>query len=475
MLSQISSSARTTITVLALFIIVFLLLQHGDIQREQSLLTQYHDTLLQREWPYYPTRLLSQGQSSLEKHLEQQMQRGHWQSLANRMGADSEFVQHLSEDGHNYMDAEQYNAWELARQAYDHQRNHLSSVRLGVDPQKNRPITYLTALFLNHGWPGLIISLLLFLSLALPLEIQYGGSRMMLMFLIPGILGNLIHDIHIDHDVFPYYGPQTGIAGLMGAWCAHAFRQRLWPWFRGRVGPFPLKLPVILPPLLGLAHMAWMAWRWQYPAWDIWSDVGALVCGLGLGWFMNSAVQPSTKPISEEQESTLSPVKELEQTLDQAFQAMGESQYNHAEKLLRYLYERHPTLLNVMLPLYHIIKRTPNAESAALLRKIFNSPEGDIEQHWRLLRVYKEGIQQGTVTELDAESQVRLMIRFAQIDALKEADFLAKEALQQKPPHPLLAQALRALSSSYMRQENSFMAKKYQDQIQHLKDAANAP
>ncbi len=470
-----TTSFRTTFTVLVLFIAVFLILQLGDLKREPSLLVQYHDSLLSREWPYYPTRLLSQGLSSLDKHLENEMAKGNWQPLAQRMSADSGFVQHLNDDGHNYMDAEQFDAWAQARHSYDQQRHQLSSVRLGVDPEKSRPITYLTALFLSHGWPGLLISLVLWLCLALPLETQYGGSRLMLMFLVPGVLGNLVHDLHIDHDVFAYYGAQTGIAGLMGAWCADIFRHQRWPWFTLTFESLTLRLPVALPLLLGLANMAWMAWRWQNPPWDLWADASALVCGLGIAGFMNPAITPAIPPKAEEADPARPTPRELEETLDQAFQAMGEAQYNHAEKLLRHLYERHPTLLNVLLPLYHIIKRQPSPESAALLQKIFNSPEGDIEQHWRLLRIYREGIQQGTITELDAESQVRLMIRFAQIDALKEADTLAKESLQQNPPHPLLAQALRAIGSAYRRQENSFMARKYQDWVQHLKDVANDP
>lgn len=56
-------------------------------------------------------------------------------------------MQQINEMGENYLEPEQLSTWKTARTEFDKQRDQLSSQVLGLDPQRIRPITYVTYFF----------------------------------------------------------------------------------------------------------------------------------------------------------------------------------------------------------------------------------------------------------------------------------------------------------------------------------------
>lgn len=441
-------------------LLIFSTFQYADQKKAALADTFYLQQLLPLEWPYYETHLLKQNEKAHFEALNQAYQHRQLKVVAERMGADESFAASLVEDGKSFMDDATYSRWMQGRQIYDPLRDSLSTFALGIDPEKSRPITYVTSLFLHPGWMILALNCLFILMLGLPLENESGASRLLFGFLLCGVVGGLTHNMMIRHEVFPLIGASSAVAGMTGAYLFR-FRQHMvtYTWAQWKI---------ILPgPILPALWLVKEGIEYVYsasPSMNPLAHALALASG-ALYWFaMQRSFPPLSEPLSAKAEDAGEEEQALRIELGEALNAMANISFKDARERLQTLVQQRPNELSILIPLYHVLKLDPaSIELQTLVRQIFNRTSMADAELRQILAVYRDYDQlPGDKSALDLETSLRLVLKFTRLEALKEAEKMMQHARGFNQPHMLLGKSAAALAQAFEKLQDSNRAKQYQ-------------
>lgn len=436
-----------TLMLVLISALVFFTFQWNDRQEQAAADELYTARLLQLEWPYYETHLLKQNQKAMFDELESARQLGDQTTLAQRLGADRRFADSLIEDGKSFMEAAAYEQWRSARETYNSLRDSQSRFALGLDPQRQRPITYVTSLFLHPDILLLGMNIVLILTLGLALEGVLGGGRVLTGFLLSGIVGGLVHQMTAQHGVFPLTGASTAVAGLMGMYAARFRLQR--QEFTYIAGTFTASTVLVWLLFASKEGAEWFL-HLQPPV-NLAAHAAALLAGAGFllageRWFPRIA--ETEAPVEEETtDEELAFRGELARALD----AVGRMDFAEAKRRLLALSQQRPGDTRVLVQLYHVLKLEPQSASFdKIARHLFNLntvDEAGLRQSLNLYRDYsKLSFDKGA---LDTETSLKLAMKFARLKEVKEADKILKHALDLKQPHLLVPKAALAIAQAY--------------------------
>lgn len=451
---------RLSLGLAALLLLLFAWLMPKENAQLQQLNSEYQQQLLAIEWPLYPTHLLQQQQTATLEQLKTAYEQQQHLLLMQQIGFDRSFVKHVQSMGENYLEPEQLSEWQNARQTFDQQRDQLSSQVLGLDPQRFRPITYMTYAFVDVNSLNVLASVLLLLLVGMAVEWALGSGALLSAWLVGSIVTGLSYHLSHFYSVTPLIGSTGAVSAVLGlAFMCFWPRQSLTIiGSKIRLGGWLcLALFMVLATLnfiqqfdsrLLLAHsLSFLS--------------GIAVCVLYHRWFVrNDTAETSLIIIDDNAPSDLAYREQLHHALEQ----IRNFNFSMAEQELRDLAEKYPQDKRVQESLYHLCKFRPSAlEFEELACSLFNLPNQAAANHVAL-RIYNDYKRRSkSFVALDTDTCLQLAMRFARIRAFKEAEEIFKRALESKQSSALLKKAALNLQQAFLAQQQEQRAMFYQN------------
>lgn len=449
---------RLSLGLAALLLLLFMWFVPQEQARLNHLNQLYQHQLLAIEWPLYPTHLLQSKQIDTLDKLNQAYADKDYMLMTQQIGFDRRFVAHVESMGENYLEPEQLAKWQQARQEFDKERNQLSSQILGLDPQRFRPITYLSYSFIDYQSMVVLSSVLLLLLVGMATEWAMGSGALLSAWLLGSFTSGLVYQLANFSSVTPLLGSTGAISGVLGLACIY-FRQSnsltiigtkltLSGWLFGLL--FLILITVDLMSknfnwLSALAHiMAFIS--------------GFIVYAAHQRWFNHS----TQETVIEHEELPVDLA--YREQLDAILKSIASLNFSNAETQVQELNQQYPQDKRIQELLYHLSKFKPNSlEFEELACALFNQPSGSHNDHLSL-RIYNDYKKRSkSFVALDSNTSLQLAMRFARINAFKEAEETFKRALENKRGSPLLKKAAQQLEKAFAAQQQENKAKYYQN------------
>lgn len=449
-----------TLLLIALNVLIFFTYQADDDQLEQAAFQYYQEELLPLEWPLYETHLLQHRQSRLLVELKSAYAQPEGRAyVAAVLGSDRDFAEELTANGANYWEAEQLQAWKEARASFDARRDSISAWSAGLDPQRFRPITYFSHQFLHADLGHLIGNMVILLLVGFAVESVLGPGRMLGGYLLAGALGGLLHSLLDPLKLFPLIGASGAISGLMGMYVAIYRLQRIrffyWLWIR--FGYFQAPALAMLAVWVGKELFEWF--RAPNAGVAYLAHAGGLLAGAGYQWLNARWSKAAPVVVEEAVDNDLLFREALGKVLD----AIGRMDFRGARERLHPLLLERPEDFRLLEQHYHLEKLQPDSPAfAEACRRLFTLGTLDETALQRTLLAYRDFDKlAGAKPTLDADTRLKLVMKFARLGAVKEAEKLLKETLEAKERHILLAKAAQALAGAFDGLQDPVRADRY--------------
>lgn len=160
-------------------------------------------------------------------------------------------------------------------------------------PQLTDPalLRLFTALFIHVTWLHLLGNLLFLVIFGLPGERALGSLRFLVLFVIGGVVANLIGALSLAGVRLPIIGCSGAVSAVVGAYVALFPRARL-----GLVLPLGLYLQFVRVPaflLIGMWVLLQLLFSYagpSYGAYVWWAHIGGFVFGVGFALFSREAI-----------------------------------------------------------------------------------------------------------------------------------------------------------------------------------------
>jgi membrane associated rhomboid family serine protease len=170
---------------------------------------------------------------------------------------------------------------------------HLFSAGLPFWQQVSDPalLRLFTAIFIHGGWLHLMSNLLFLVIFSLPAERSLGSPRFLLLFLLGGVVANLIGAISLTGAGVPIIGCSGAVSAVVGAYVTLFPRAKL-----GLVLPLGLFLEFVRVPaflLIGiwaLVQLLFSVAGASYGAVVWWTHIGGFVFGIVFAFFSRGAI-----------------------------------------------------------------------------------------------------------------------------------------------------------------------------------------
>ncbi len=451
---------RLSLGLAALLLILFAWLTPSDNERMASLNDFYQQHLLKVEWPLYPTHLLQSKQTATLEKLKAAYDRNEDSILASQMGFDRNFSDSIRNSGKDFLEPEVFSQWLQDRQQYNLDRDHLLTVVLGLDPQRFRPITYLTYAFLDTNSLHVLTSAILLLLAGMIVEWAMGSGALLSAWFIGSFSAGIVFSFTHAHSVSPLLGSTGAISGVLGLafmYFRHAnsltvigTQTKLGGWIF--LGLFVLLAATNfldsqfdIGQIIGLS-MAFIS--------------GIIVCLGHQQWFNHKETETDTPLIIHDE----MPADELyRHELHSALQKISLMQFAAAERQLRELSEKYPQDKRVLEHCYHLLKFKPaELEFEELACGLFALPNQPAANHL-VLNIYNDYKRRSvTFVALDTDTCLQLAMRFARIQAFKEAEETFKRSMESKRSSTLMKKAASTLSQAFAAQQQEKRAEYYQ-------------
>ena len=452
---------RLSLGLAALLLVLFAWLTPSDNERMNFINDFYQQHLLKVEWPLYPTHLLQSQQTTTLEKLKIAYEQHEDRVLVEQLGFDRDFSDSISANGQDFLDPDVFSQWQQDRQQFNQERDHLHSVVLGLDPQRFRPITYFTYAFLDNNSLNVLASAMLLLLVGMVIEWAMGSGALLSAWLVGSLCAGISFSITHLHSVTPLIGSTGAISGVLGLafMCfRHANSLTVMGTTTKLGGWIFLGLFIMLAALTFLNN--------QF-------DIG-LVIGLGVA-FVGGAVVciayrrwfSQDSHIKEEQQLIIHeemPADELyRHELHSALLKISLMQFSAAERQLRELAEKYPQDKRILEHCYHLLKFKPlELEFEELACGLFALPNQPAANHL-VLNIYNDYKRRSkTFVALDSDTCLQLAMRFARIQAFKEAEEIFKRSMESKRSSTLLKKAALALSQAFTAQQQEKRAEYYQ-------------
>jgi membrane associated rhomboid family serine protease len=451
---------RLSLGLAALLLVLFAWLTPSDNERMSFLNDFYAQHLLKVEWPLYPTHLLQSKQVATLDKLKAAYQNSEDKILTAQMGFDRSFTDSISSSGQDFLEPEIFSQWQQDRQQFNQQRDQLRPVVLGLDPQRFRPITYFTYAFLDNNSLNVLVTALLLLLVGMAIEWAMGSGALLSAWLVGSLCAGISFNITHFYSVTPLIGSAGAISGVLGL----AFM-----YFRHANSLKVMGTQTLLSGWLFLGLFILLtAFNFLNSQFDIGIAIGLgaafisgmIICIAYRRWFTaNEPLEDQQDIIHDEM-----PADELyRHELHSALLKISQMQFTAAERQLRELAEKYPQDKRILEHCYHLLKFKPSElEFEELACGLFALPNQPAANHL-VLNIYNDYKRRSkTFVALDSDTCLQLAMRFARIQAFKEAEEAFKRSLESKRSSTLLKKAALALSQAFTAQQQDQRAQYYQ-------------
>lgn len=453
------TSPRLMLGVCLVITLIFVFWHRADVQRLNQLNERYTQELLPVEWPLYDTHLLRSGQGKALNQLKKAHDDGNTLLLTRYLGSDAGFVNALEVNGSEYLPDDVLDRWRESRRYFDEEQRKLAAEALGVDPQKFRPITFFTYNLINDSAVQFFGALFLLVTAGMALELALGSGAVIGSFLVGGLVGALTYLLLHAGGTLPLSGTGSATAGVVGMFVAH-FRTGSVK-LLGR-----LSFTALLLPVLWVIYLALQFWIDELRVTELVAQVTAFfagpLCYLAYQrWFQTDTDVIEVTQTAEESDADLQYREQLQQALD----AVAHMEFVEAQKRFRDLVKQYPNDMRALVQLYHVEKLSPeNPTFDAVARRLFQLSTHSEEGVWTTLPIYRDYDKVSLEKRaLDTETSLKLIMSFARIGEVKEAEKLMKALMSRKARHALLPKAAYALSQAFEKLQDPARAAQYKE------------
>lgn len=208
------------IAIFILNILIFLFYQTGDDQKFMQAYDQYHsEKLIEIEWPAYQDYYRSKYGKTLPRLIDVEDS-----FLEQRVLLDQEFSKYLDENESLYILSRDLKSWRSSRENIDKLIQSVSSISLGLIPDRQNIITYFSYQFLHGGVMHLIGNMVFLLLFGFAVEAALGPLKFIAYYLISGVGSGLIFigfNAFVGGDLStPLIGASGSISGVMAMYVA---------------------------------------------------------------------------------------------------------------------------------------------------------------------------------------------------------------------------------------------------------------
>ena len=114
-----------------------------------------------------------------------------------------------------------YNAWLERRLELDRIRASSVSGRYAYTPADNKPVTWITCMFLHGSWEHVVGNMLFLLLFGWGLEFILGSMLYLFVYIAAGVIATLTHGIFNAGSLTSLVGASGAVSGVMGAYVGY--------------------------------------------------------------------------------------------------------------------------------------------------------------------------------------------------------------------------------------------------------------
>lgn len=436
-----------TIALIVVNCAVFFFLQGADDRRWDEAAHYYFSTDLPGiELPAYVDYLEQQGEARRAARVRKASQDTSVEReyVLMDMQANQDFLRLLHRDQVVQATAPHYTQWKEQRREFE---GRLAAIVTDTYAfHRDRPVTYLTSMFL-HGSPMHLFGNMLFLFIVgFAVERALGSGQFLVSYLLGGLCAiGLWAIVYEDRSCL---GASGAISAAMAIY-AMLFglrRIRFFYWFLIYFdfvkAPAIILLPLwilneILGVVAGYAHIAYVV------------HIGGLLGGAGIGWLQTRVLKTADTDYLDES------ARQERRTTDYetALRHMEALRFDKAKAILQQMRERHPNDREVQRLLYHASKHNPESEDYhRLARELMFAPDSEVNSAHETFLDYSQAAKPGP--RLSTSEMLGLSIRFSKAGHVNDAERILTYLLRKTPQAPALADGLLAVAEAYQRQQN---------------------
>jgi len=459
-----------TATLILLCCIVYFGWQQNDEQRWQAAVDYYSEhNLLELEYPNFLSHLHQTGRESDAIEVEAAYQAGGRDYVIQWILADRSFTVAMEKTNAAFWGNDVYADWQAARHSVDELVNQISIYKLGQIPAESRPITFLSALFMHGDTMHLVGNMVILALTGAAVEAAIGSTYFLLCYLFCGIAGGLVYTLFQLHSYIPSIGASGAISGVMGMYVG-IYRLRkikffytTWFYFGYFTAPALIMLPV------------WIGWEVMQAFWGgntgiaYMDHAGGLLAG-GLLMLAGSKylVQVDDSYLDQQPDEDA----DYRKALDDYLKQLASFNFESARRKLTTLEQLYPDRNAVKEQRYYLEKLRPDGNpfhqySHELLNLVTSDPAAIHMLH----EIYRDYLPLQGTHELAAETRLKLMHQFCQIDAWDTVKSMVKQAQEQGLQSPRLVKVLRLLARNTRESGDHQLGKRFSQMAETLEQA----
>lgn len=455
------------------YLLVYFTYQSGEQQQRRELLQWYESSgLYQMERQNYVSWLRINGQVEKARKLEQAHERGDRMTVFMSMAFDPAFAAENRREGERYWSAAQRFEWEKLRSEFAERKETLPRVRAGLNPSDWVPADFLSYHFLHESLIHWLVPLLVLIPFAWPVESQLGWQRMAVLWMLGGVVAGLGYILFVD-GYRPLIGSTPVASAVIGIFLGLYSREKL-PFVT--LHPKTRKKLVFEFPGWVLAPLWLLLPLYEYlggtPAPHVWvAQLCGLLGGAGLVQLArDTQVEGEDDPETEEEDDT---ARQLRQHLTSGWTSMAALQFSEAAGQFEAALKIQPGHFDALTGLYQIRKLEPESpEFEQASRDVLAARTSEQGRILQQQQIYRDFRKRREVSELPVETRLQLAMRFAEVEAFKDAEALMESVLEEKAGHELLPKALLSLADTFEKAGNQGKADRYRTLGENAREQA---
>lgn len=447
------------------YLVIFLVYQKDERDDQIALANWYQKSgLFELEWENYISWLRISGQVEKSVTLETAKKNNDALTIFRAMAFDPSFERENRIRGDQYWNSDQRLKWEETRRQFAEQASKLPSVRFGLNPQSPRPSTYLTWHFLHESILHWLVALLVLVPFAWAVEGTVSNTRMASLWLGSGVVAALSYVAIVPSAYTSLIGTTALTSAAIGMYLGlFGFKKIEFLYFHPKNKAFQqIALPaaIIAPIWFILPLYEFYGGSSAEHAWV--AQLAGLLAGAALVQLARPSDLGDEEAEDEEADEQARNERQFKLQLTSAWTSMSALAFSDAAANFQKALATHPENFSALSGLYHIHKISPQADAfRAIAEQTLSAAvtdEGECRQQLAIYRDYRKHLN--SIEDIPEDIATHLIVRFARINEVKEAEDLALSLHQRKIKGALFENALTSLSQAFGRQNNDNKAAK---------------
>ncbi|MCG8471490.1 MAG: rhomboid family intramembrane serine protease [Desulfobacterales bacterium] len=306
------------------------------------------------------------------------------------MVADEAFQEALKDDEIIRPESKGYESWRDGRNRYEEILSNSSSNRWGFTPDKHRPVTFLSHMFLHGGVMHLLGNMIFLWLVGCALEMAMGRGVFFGVYLATGLGAVLLFWLAYRSSSTPLVGASGAVSGLMGAFSLLFWKRKIRVFYS--LGFYFNTVRVygwiLLPIWLGgeLVQLIWLgAENVAYMA-----HIGGLLSGGMASFFYTKGLKRDVEDLFEEPPE----VDETALMMEEAMDCMARLDVAGARSAFEAILAEEPLHERAAEQLFNLASNTPESpffhETTARILFGLLSHGGALEKVDHYYRIYRE-------------------------------------------------------------------------------------